>query len=163
MATISRDIYPVVWFYKSLIQKNVSVCSDSGIKSQWNVYKVILQSQNGQWKACWRRTLFIIFFSTTSFWEGKQNVYWYFRHINFVNEINARCVVDKLESLEVVFSPKNQFEKIPLGSLTWRFGSYIIQAANCKFNLFNLFSAQAVQQLLNNLRLQHIVPTEQRC
>ena len=75
------------------------------------MYKVILQSQNGQWKACWRRTLFIIFFSTTSFWEGKQNVYWYFRHINFVNEINARCVGDKLESLEVVFSPKNQFEK----------------------------------------------------
>ena len=40
-----------------------------------------------------------------------------------------------------------------------------MQAAKWKFNLFDLFSAQAVQQLLNNLRLQHfyIVPTEQRC
>ena len=39
-----------------------------------------------------------------------------------------------------------------------------MQAANCKLNLFNLFSAQAVQQFLNNLRPQHfyIVPTEQR-
>ena len=62
------------------------------------------------------------------------------------------------------FDKKKTIRKIPLGSLTWRFGSYIMQAANCKFNLFNLFSAQAVQQLLNNLRPQHfyIVPTEQR-